>query len=93
MDWPFPTIISTLHDFLGFIGYYRKFVRNYRVMAQPLTNLLGKGQLGQRNEAKATFLSLEHAMTGTPTLAIPNFNKPFIVETDAFRGMIGAVLA
>lgn len=46
MDWPFPTIISTLHRFLGFIGYYIKFMPNYRVMAQLLTNLLGKGQLG-----------------------------------------------
>ncbi|KAF2318475.1 hypothetical protein GH714_008049 [Hevea brasiliensis] len=61
-------------------------------ISQPLTNLLKKGNFFWTAEADASFLTLKQALTTTPTLAMPNFDEPFVITTDASNTGIGAVL-
>lgn len=87
-----PTIVRALRDFLGLIGYYRKFIKAYGEVATPLTKLLKKEDFAWSLDANATFHVLKATLISGPTLQLPNFSKPFLVDCDAFGIGFGAVL-
>ncbi|OMO91168.1 reverse transcriptase [Corchorus capsularis] len=91
--WPQPRNLKALRGFLGLTGYYRKFVRHYATIAAPLTNLLKANAYEWNEGATKAFELLKKALTSTPILALPDFEKHFEVSTDASNVAIGAVLA
>ena len=89
LQWPIPTSFTELRAFLGLTGYYRKFVRNYGIIAKPLTLLLRNKQFQWTDQANTAFHNLKMAMTTTPVLALPDFQAQFTFETDACIDGIG----
>ena len=87
-DWPVPTNLKELRGILGVTGYYRKFIRNYAIISQPLTVLLKKGVLFVWTPAAETaFQVLKQALISAPVL------ETFVIDTDACDVGIGAVLS
>lgn len=84
-----------LKSFLGTIGYYRRFIPKFAHIAKPMTiKLRGKTKtIDVDHDYEKAFGELKKIMTTDTLLAYPNFDKPFILTTDASNVAIGAVLA
>ena len=89
-QWPQLCIARALRGFLGVAGFYRRFIRGYTTMVAPVSRLLTKENFVWSPEADAAFQTLKDAVTKS---LVPDFTKPFMVETDASGAGMGAVLS
>lgn len=90
-----PKNLRDLRSFLGLTGYYRRFIKDYAIIASPLTALLkADTKWHWDTEQQAAFTSLIDILTRDSTLAIPSYDgRPFILDTDASNFGMGAVLS
>ncbi|KAL0550082.1 hypothetical protein IC582_014580 [Cucumis melo] len=93
LEWSIPRNVRKLRRFLGKTDYYRRFVANYGAIALPLTRLTKKNNFRWSTEATMAFGKQKTAMVTLPILALPDFQQPFELETDAFGFGLGAVLS
>ena len=93
-EWPIPTDVKELQQFLGLASYYRWFVKNFAHKARPLYRLTEKGRRWNwTHESGEAFVTLKRALISAPILAFPDFNRDFILDTDASTDGLGAVLS
>ena len=91
-----PKTKTQVRSFLGLTGYYRKFIPQYASLAVPLTDLTRKTQPNRVTWTPAcavAFAKLKDALCASPILASPNFEKQFVLHTDASDRGVGAVLS
>ena len=93
-EFPNPTNLKELRNFLGLATYYRRFVKGFSNIASPLNALTRKGVKFVWTEACSdAFDKLKRAVVSAPILAYPNFKKPLLLFVDASSTGIGFTLA
>lgn len=84
-----------MQRFLGFAKFYRRFIRNFSVLAAPLSSLLKKGakELVWTKGAEEAFVKLKEAFTTVLIVKHPNLEQQFIVEVKASDTGVGVILS
>ena len=92
---PAPIDKSGVKAFIGLAGYYRRFVKNFADVVAPLQGMLKNEMPFEWGEAQESAMqAVKAALCAQPlTLAHPDFDKPFVLMTDASGVGIGAVLS
>lgn len=97
-NWPEPKSVRDIQVFLGFTGFFRKFIRNFSTLTAPLSDMT-KGDLGMRArgfklspEAKAAFDKLREAFINPPVVRHFDPDKRIKIITDASLVGRGAIL-
>ncbi|KAJ8651383.1 hypothetical protein O0I10_013089, partial [Lichtheimia ornata] len=96
-EWPIPTNVQEVRQFIGLASHYRRFIRGFSTIAAPLTDLTkGSGSktrlIEWTPECQSAFEEIQSRMIQAPTLVPPNAARPFVIETDASDFGVGAVL-
>jgi len=92
-QYPRPSSPKDIQKFLGFVGFYRRFVPDFAKHSKPLTSLLKKGIKFEWNaNAELGFTALKNSLSEYTLLYLPDMTKEFIIQTDASDFAIGAIL-
>jgi len=92
-NWKQPQIVKKIKSFLGFVGYYKKFVEGFSKVATPLTKLTQKGVKFDWNErCETSFQMLKDKLMTAPVLPMSDRSGGYVVYTDASRNGLGCML-
>ncbi|XP_037831815.1 uncharacterized protein LOC119617061 isoform X2 [Kryptolebias marmoratus] len=92
---PLPETRKQLRSFLGMAGFYHRFIPHFSARAALLTDLTGSrspNKILWTEEAKTAFQDLRQSLSKSPILHSPDFERHFILQTDASERGLGAVL-
>ena len=90
---PSPTIVKGVRQFLGHVGFYRRFIQDFSKLSRPLCELLSKDAKFIWDErCQNSFDQLKQFLTTAPIVRAPNWQLPFEVMCDASDFAIRVVL-
>ena len=101
--WSTPKTVYDVRSFLGFVGYYRRFIKDFSKIAIPIREVITGLENQSKRSAKKTFVEwteaadsafeyLKKLCISTPILAYPDYKLPFVLHTDSSSEGLGAVL-
>ena len=93
-SWPIPDCLKSVRQFLGFVGYYWRFIPNFADIATPLVALSGKDvPFVWEPVCSTAFYTLRESLIHAPILAFPTETGQYILDTDASNFGLGGVLS
>ena len=92
-----PETYTQVHMFCRLVGHYRRFIKGFANLVHPLYDVLGKevkiGPVHLPPKAWEAMDDLKGKVQSAPVLVFPDFDKPFLLETDASKEGLGVVLS
>jgi hypothetical protein len=92
-EWPTPVNVHGIRSFHGLASFYRRFIKNFSAIMDPLNKCTKAGSFTWTPAAQRAFEAIKSKLTETPVLRLSNFLQPFEVTCDASHVGVGGVLS
>ena len=96
-EFPMPKTYTQVYAFCRLVGHYQRFIKGFANLACPLYDVFKKevkiGPVDLSPEAREVINILKGKVQSMPVLVFPDFDKPFLLETDASKEGLGAMLS
>ena len=93
-DWPTPTMLKEVRAFIGFANFYRRFIKDFSVMARPLHDLTKKDTPWVwGNAQQEVFDAIKSRFCSEPILKVYDPELPTRIEVDASGFAVGGILS
>lgn len=90
---PPPLNVNDIQSFLGHVGFYQRFVKDFSKIAKPLSNLSNKDVVFKFDEeCMLAFHTLKGRLVSAPVIVAPNWSQEFEIMCGASDYVVGAVL-
>jgi hypothetical protein len=90
---PTPKSIKDVISFLGHVGFYRRFIKDFSVISKSLCNLLTKENVFEWTEqCEKAFVKLKSLLTSALVIQPPDWSLPFEIMCDTSDYVVGVVL-
>ncbi|XP_050233339.1 uncharacterized mitochondrial protein AtMg00860-like [Mercurialis annua] len=92
IKWNSPSNVHEVYSFLGLAGYYRRFVKDFSIIASPLTKLLRKDvKFVWSQQCQNSFNALKDCLTSASVLTLPVAHLGYVVYSDASKNGLGCI--
>ena len=99
-DCALPQTYTKVHTFLSLVGHYRRFIKGFMHITQLLSEYLASEEASKKSEwvlltenIMKAFKALKQVCMPAPILVFTDYTKPFLLETNASKDGLGAVLS
>ena len=93
MSWERLKSVFEIRSFLGLVGYYRRFIKDFSRLAVPMARLTRKEvKYGWNDMCERAFQELKRRLTSTPILIVTERGQRYTVYCDASKNGLGCVL-
>ncbi len=91
-NWIAPSNVTELRRFVGLASYYRRYIKHFSTIAEPLLHLTNKGSMVYWSPGcQKAFNEFKERLQSPPILICPDFSIEFTLYTDASDSGLGAV--
>jgi hypothetical protein len=93
LNWMPPATASEIRSFLGLVGYYHRFIKDFSKIAKPMMKLLEKNKAFEwTTECQTSFEELTKRLTSALVWVLPDLTKKFDIYCDTSHRGLGCVL-
>ena len=93
ISWERLKLVFEIRSFLGLVGYYNRFIKDFSRLVAPMTRLArNKVKFKWNDLCKKAFHELKRRLTSTPILIVLERGQRYIVYYEALKDQLGCVL-